>query len=109
MIKGLNSYNDFLKRHFRLKIKYPVKIIHKIVTDYNNNEKKSLEGLTNSFVESDELEPIRYLSKLIQIPEEEILVKAPFGDKIKDLLPIIAIIVPGVLTAVALVISMSKN
>src|SRR6059036_2451898 len=64
LIKGLNSYNSFLKRHIKLEINEIKKIYSKITTLPTKEKIETVNKIIQSFESGDTLEPVRYLSSL---------------------------------------------
>lgn len=86
LIKGLNSYNKYLKRLTRLQISDLTKIYSNISSCEDKGEIiKTMESLSNAFEKGDTLEPLRKLSSMHKIPKEKFLTEQPLMHKIKEL------------------------
>ena len=106
----MSHYYEKFKFLIRLKINNPAKIVQNIISKSKDDGGKSLVDLTNSFQNENELEPIRCLTGQDSLLEkEQLLVNSPFGDKIKEALPIIAVLAPIVLTLIGITINFLKN
>jgi hypothetical protein len=98
LIKGLNSYNKYLKRCMNLQMEDLTKIYSKISSAPQEERKKIIESLSD-FLErgNNTLEPVRYLLTISKVPEEEFLIEQPLKQKIKEgytlLIPVFTIIV----------------
>ncbi len=98
LIKGLNSYNRYLKRCMNLQMSNLTNIYSKISNIPQEERKKIIESLSNSLERGNNtLEPVRYLLTLSKVPEEEFLTEQPLKEKIKGvytlLVPVFTIIV----------------
>jgi hypothetical protein len=104
LIKGLNSYNSFLKRHIKLEINEIKKIYSKITTLPSKEKMDTVNGIIESFESGDTLEPVRYLSSLKDNKTEIFLTEEPLEQKIKLQVTYAAGIIPVILTIVQSVI-----
>jgi hypothetical protein len=98
LIKGLNSYNKYLKRCMNLQMNDLTKIYSKISNAPQEERKKIIESLSDLLERGNNtLEPVRNLLTLSKAPEEEFLTEQPLKQKIKDgytlLIPVFTIIV----------------
>jgi hypothetical protein len=105
LIKGLNSYNSFLKRHIKLEINEIKKIYSKIITLPTNEKIKTVNKIIQSFESGDTLEPVRYLSSLKDSTTELFIVEEPLEQKIKLQVTYAAGIIPVILTVIESVIN----
>jgi hypothetical protein len=105
LIKGVNSYNSFLKRHIKLEINEIKKIYSKITTLATNEKIKMVNKIIQSFESGDRLEPVRYLSSLKDSTTELFLVEEPLEEKIKLQVTYAAGIIPVILTVIQSVIN----
>ena len=105
LIKGLNSYNSFLKRHIKLEINEIKKIYSKITTLPTNEKIETVNKIIQSFESGDTLEPVRYLSSLKDSTTELFLVEEPLEQKIKLQVTYAAGIIPVILTVIQSVIN----
>jgi len=86
LIKGLNSYNKYLKRLTKLQITDLVKIYSSISSCEDKTKiSKTMESLSGAFEKGDTLEPLRKLSSMYKIPRETLLTEQPLIHKIKEL------------------------
>ena len=106
LIKGLNSYNSFLKRHIKLEINEIKKIYSKITTLPSKEKRDTVNGIIQSFESGDTLEPVRYLSSLKDNKTELFLTEEPLEQKIKLQVTYAAGIIPVILTIVQSVIKL---
>ena len=105
LIKGLNSYNSFLKRHIKLEINEIKKIYSKITTLPTNEKIETVNKIIQSFEYGDTLEPVRYLSSLKDSTTELFLVEEPLEQKIKLQVTYAAGIIPVILTVIQSIIN----
>jgi hypothetical protein len=78
---ALNSYNDHLKRHLKVKVKDLNRIYSKFLTS-EARERNELEKLVCKSLEGDELELGRYLSTLCKVSEGELFVSEPLMERL---------------------------
>jgi hypothetical protein len=107
VIKGLNSYNSFLKRHIKLEINEIKKIFSKITTLPSKEKSDTVNSIIKSFESGDTLEPVRYLSSLHDNKTESFLTEEPLEQKIKLQVTYAAGIIPVILTVIQSVINFS--
>lgn len=105
LIKGLNSYNSFLKRHIKLEINEIKKIYSKITTLPAKEKIETINKIIYSFESEDTLEPVRCLSSLKDSKTELFLVEEPLEQKIKLQLTYALGIIPVILTVIQSVIN----
>jgi hypothetical protein len=100
LTKGLNSYNKFLKRNLKLQFDDTM-VCSKIISSSNKNQ--SLNLLSASFKDNDKLKPVSCLSTIIKLPDtEQLLVKEKLEVKIKDLITVLAAIIPVMISILQL-------
>jgi hypothetical protein len=104
LIKGLDSYNSFLKRHIKLGINELKKIYSKITTLPAKEKLDTVNRIISSFESGDTLEPVRYLSSLHE-SKELFLVEESFEQKIKLQVTYAAGIIPVILTVIQFAIN----
>jgi hypothetical protein len=111
VIKGLNSYNSFLKRHIKLEINEIKKIYSKITTLPSKEKSDTVNRIIKSFesADGDTLEPVRYLSSLYDNKTESFLTEEPLEQKIKLQVTYAAGIIPVILTVIQSVINFSAS
>src|SRR5581483_4425509 len=105
LIKGINSYNKYVKRWMNLQMSELTKIYSKISSISQGERGKIIDALSASFDKgSDNLEPMKILLPFSKLTEEDFLVEQRAGEKIKDLytllLPVFTIIVTLITTYV---------
>ena len=105
LIKGLDSYNSFLKRHIKLEINEIKKIYSKITTLPSKEKSDTVSKIIKSFESGDTLEPVRYLSSLHDNNRELFLAEEPLQQKIKLQVTYAAGIIPVILTVIQSVIN----
>jgi hypothetical protein len=103
LIKGLNSYNSFLKR-YQTWSKWNKK---NLFNDYHSSHKreKTVNKIIQFFESGDTLEPVTYLSSLKDATTELFLVEEPLEQKIKLQVTYAAGIIPVILTVIQSVIN----
>jgi hypothetical protein len=110
-MKGLDSYNSYLRRNLQLQINDLKRIYSRIMTASPQEKKDLMVKISKPFIddnlEIDALSPLRELQmeilKLLQTPiSEQFLTKQPLFDKIKDLSVLGATIIPLVISIVEL-------
>ena len=104
LIKGLNSYNSFLKRHIKLGINEIKKIYSRITILPAKEKSDTVNRIITSFESGDTLEPVRYLSSLHE-GKELFLGEESFEQKIKLQVTYAAGIIPVILTVIQFVIN----
>jgi hypothetical protein len=104
LIKGLDSYNSYLKRHIKLGITEIKKIYSKIATLPAKEKMDTVNRITQSFESGDTLEPVRYLSSLHESKTELFLAEESLEQKIKLQVTYAAGIIPVILTIIQSVI-----
>jgi hypothetical protein len=95
--KGLNFYNMYIRRNLGMQINVK-SILLKI--SFTSQEKKNLilQSLYKYFGDY-KLEPLKYLSSLLDIPTtEDLVVKEKIIEKIKEWITIITIIIPIIIS-----------
>jgi hypothetical protein len=93
LLKGLNSYNIYLRRHLHMRTDVN-KILLKIGFTAEGKKESILKSLHNCF-EEDRLGPLKYISSLLDIPPtEELLAKEKLGERLKEWITLVAIIIP---------------
>jgi hypothetical protein len=98
LIRGLNSYNKFLKRCMNLQMSNLTSIYSRISSAPQEERKKIIESLSDFLERGDNtLEPVKYLLTISKVAEEEFLTEQPFKQKIKEgytlLIPVFTIFV----------------
>jgi hypothetical protein len=115
VIKGLHSYNLYLRRYLNLEINNIKSLYSKMSRAPIDQNRKVIDRISEIFIysclENDTLEPIRYLYKFSKgvpmeekesipteekesIPTEEFLTSQPIFNKVKDLAAFAAVIIP---------------
>jgi hypothetical protein len=105
LIKGLDSYNSYLKRHIKLEVNEIKKIYSKITTLPAKEKMDTVSRIIQSFESGDTLEPVRYLSTLHDNKTELFLAEEPLEKKIKLQVTYAAGIIPVILTIIQIVIN----
>jgi hypothetical protein len=105
LIKGLDSYNSYLKRHIKLEVNEIKKIYSKITTLPAKEKIDTVNRIIQSFESGDTLEPVRYLSTLHDNKSELFLAEEPLEKKIKLQVTYAAGIIPVILTVIQSVIN----
>jgi hypothetical protein len=105
LIKGLDSYNSYLKRHIKLEVNEIKKIYSKITTLPAKEKMDTVNRIIQSFESGDTLEPVRYLSTLHDNKTELFLAEEPLEKKIKLQVTYAAGIIPVILTVIQSVIN----
>ena len=90
MIKGLNSYNKYLKRCTNLQMNVPAKIYSKISGAHQEERKKMIDSLSDLLERGNNtFEPVRYLLDIWKVQEEEFLTDQSLKQKMKIILQLI--------------------
>lgn len=97
LFAGLNSYRKYLGQHLDLDINV-LKVYPRITVLDPRERNELINSIYNAFSEDiDKLKPIAYLLTFLNLSAEELLVKEPKRDKIKQLsllfIPIITVII----------------
>ncbi|MGB7558614.1 MAG: hypothetical protein WBM37_08875, partial [Nitrososphaeraceae archaeon] len=100
-IKATKLYDKYLRRTLNLEINNAKKIYSKILADPNLNKDESMRQISESFESNDKLEPIKSLSKILNIKDTDtFLVDESIGKKIKDMAIFFATIIPVTVTVI---------
>jgi hypothetical protein len=108
-IKGLNSYNSYLRRHLNIQIK-DIKKIYSIIISAPVHDKNEVVGnISQAFIynrlEDDTLLPVRYLYKILNAPEtEQFLTEQSAVNKIKEWSAIAAVLIPLVISIITFLV-----
>jgi hypothetical protein len=101
LIKATKLYDKYLRRTLNLEINNAKKIYSKILADPNLNKDESMRQISESFESNDKLEPIKSLSKVLNIKDTDtFLVDESIGKKIKDMAIFFATIIPVTVTVI---------
>lgn len=97
LFAGINSYRKYLGRHLDLDINVP-KVYPRITVLTPQERIKLVNSMYEAFsADIDKLKPIICLTTFLNLPADEVLVKEPIKDKIKQLsllfIPIITVII----------------
>jgi hypothetical protein len=85
LIKGLSSYNKYIRRNLGLQINDLKTIYSRIVSDPTIDKSHSVNELSVAFEDNDKLKTIRCLTGLLKIKDtEHFLVKESIGKKLQD-------------------------
>ncbi|MDQ6866357.1 MAG: hypothetical protein M3044_21330, partial [Thermoproteota archaeon] len=97
-VKGVNSYNLFLRRQIKLQINDLKSIYSKIVTSSSNVKNEAINKISKDFVDDSmeyaTLEPVRYLCDLLGIQQTSMLSEQPLANKLKEYAAASAVIIP---------------
>jgi hypothetical protein len=100
LIKGLNSYNNYIERNLKLQF-HEAMVYSKILSSSDKNQ--SINLLITSFRKNDKLKPISCLSTIVKLPAtEQFLVKKNLKSQTKDVITILAAIIPVIISIVQL-------
>jgi hypothetical protein len=92
-------------RTLNLEMNDAKKIYSKILSDYNMNKNESILKITESFDSNDKLEPIKCLSKILNVKDTEtFLVDESIGKRIKDMAIFFATIIPVAVAVIQLML-----
>jgi hypothetical protein len=106
LIRATKLYDRFLRRALNLEINDAKKIYSKILSDYKIDKNKSIELIYQSFESNDKLNPLKCLSKILNVQEtDNFLIDESLGRKIKDLAIFFATIIPVAVTIIQLLLS----
>ena len=97
LFAGIDSYRKYLRNRLDLDIN-SAKVYPKITTLVSEDRNALIKSMYEAFSEdTDKLKPIICLTTLLNVPAEQILVKEPAKDKIKQhsllFIPIITVVV----------------
>jgi hypothetical protein len=104
-IKATKLYDKYLRRTLNLEINDAKRIYSKILSDSNLNENESFQLISNSFDSNNKLEPIRTISKIMNVKETEtFLVDESIGKRLKDMAIFFATIIPVAVAVIQLLL-----
>jgi hypothetical protein len=105
LVKGIKIYDKFLRNTLNLEINNIRKIYSKILADPNLNKIESMRLISESFESNDKYEPIKSLSKILNIKNPDtFLVDESIGKRIKDMAIFFATIIPVAITVIQLLL-----
>jgi hypothetical protein len=106
LIKAIRLYDKYLRRTLNLEFNDAKKIYSKILSDPNLNENESIQQISESFNSSNKLEPIKCLSKIMNVKDDKdpFLVDESIGKRLKDMAIFFATIIPVVVTVIQLLL-----
>jgi hypothetical protein len=105
LVKGIKIYDKFLRNTLNLEINNTRKIYSKILADPNLNKIESMRLISESFESNDKYEPIKSLSKILNIKNPDtFLVDESIGKRIKDMAIFFATIIPVAITVIQLLL-----
>jgi hypothetical protein len=105
LVKGTKIYDKFLRNTLNLEINNARKIYSKILSDPNLNKNESMRLISDSFESNDKYEPIKSLSKILNIKNPDtFLVDESIGKKLKDMAIFFATIIPVAVTVIQLLL-----
>ena len=94
-----------MRRTLNLEINDAKKVYSKILSDPNLNKDESMRLITESFESDDKLEPIKCLSKILNVKDTDtFLVDESIVKRIKDMAIFFATIIPVVVTVIQLML-----
>ena len=97
-VMGLNAYNLYLRRQIKLQINDLKRIYSQIASSSPKVKNEVIDKVSEVFreekSEDNTLEPVRYLSTFMDIPETEILIEQPITNKLKQYGAAAAVVVP---------------
>jgi hypothetical protein len=105
LVKGTKIYDKFLRRTLNLEINNAKKIYSKILSDPNLNKNESMQLISDSFESNDKYEPIKCLSKILNVKDTDtFLVDESIWKRIKDMAIFFATIIPVAITIIQLLL-----
>lgn len=105
LIKATKIYDKYLRRTLNLEINNAKKIYSKILSDPNINKDESIRRISESFESNDKLEPIKCLSKILNVQDTDtFLIDESIAKKIKDMTIFFATIIPVAVTVIQLLL-----
>lgn len=105
IIKATKIYDKYLRRTLNLEINNVKKIYSKILSDPKLDKNESMRLISESFESNDKLEPIKCLSKIVNVKETDtFLVDESIGKRIKDMAIFFATIIPVAITVIQLLL-----
>lgn len=98
-VRGLNSYNLYLRRHIKLQIDDLKPIYSKIASSSSQLKNEVISKVSNDFIdpsmEAATLEPVRYLYQLMDMHSETPMLTAqPLTNKLKDYTAAAVVVIP---------------
>jgi hypothetical protein len=88
-----------------LKLTMAKRFYSKILSDSNLNKNESIQLISKSFDSRDRLEPIKCLSKIVNVKDTDaFLVDESIGKKLKDMAIFFATIIPVAITVIQLLL-----
>jgi hypothetical protein len=106
LMRGLNSYNKFLKRNLKLQFDNALVCSRVISSDERS---QLLNLITASFKDDDKLKPVNCLSNIIHVPEgKQFLVEKQLGEKIREIMAILIALIPIVISIVQIIFPLLK-
>jgi hypothetical protein len=104
-IKATKIYDKYLRRTLNLEINDAKRIYSKILADSYLNENESFQLISKSYDSNNKLEPIKTLSKIMNVKETgTFLVDESLGKRIKDMAIFFATIIPVVITIIQFIL-----
>jgi hypothetical protein len=101
LILGISYYDKFLRKNLRTRIRDVEEIYSRLLSDPTLDRDKTTQLITEAFESDDKLKAIACLSSILtDVKKEQFLVKAQFGQGLKNLLSIIMPILGTVLVAI---------
>ncbi len=98
LILGVNSYNFHLKRHYKLEISEPGRILSKFISDSEEQQRNELKSISVAFSKNKGLEPLHYFRKLLKIEStEQFVIETRFINDVKEWLPFAVGIISGII------------
>jgi hypothetical protein len=94
VIRGLNSYNKYLRRNLGLQISDIKRIYSKIISDPTLDKFTSIDKLSMAFEDNDKLKAVTCLSELLGVKDsDQFLTKEPIGKKLEGFVALLGTMV----------------
>jgi hypothetical protein len=106
-LNGIDSYNAFLQRNFKIKITDPQSFYSRLATEPLNEQHETMKKIGQSFQQAgqdiDELAPLREIKKSMEaVYEKDLLTAARANKNVEDWLKLIGLVIPFVVTLLGL-------
>ena len=106
IILGLNSYNQYIRRHLKLQIKNLNEIYSKLASSPMKDKDTSIDSISKAISGEDTLAPIQWMADFLGLKtvkeKQEILIHVPLANIIKEWSIFVAALIPTALSIIKL-------